>query len=469
MFQPPVVAAQTQAQPQTQQTPAKAAGTRNTPWPTAEEEKLRLFNEAQAAAAKNQALESYSPPSSLHGRSTSDLGRAPEVSRSASASASASVPAPAPAPVPAPAPAPVPVRNQNQNQNHVKPITAADLYAQAISARNESLSKQQHALPTPKPSFRVVVPQYRTAEQEKAALRRYEEAKMAVDRLQRSAAAGLGESEGGGGSGGSGSVGVPMDPPDALQSLRGTDDLPPPDLPPPFESSSNTNAVPASHGGQKEQLRREYERQDAARNRRPTPAPPSASSSRRVLTAAEEKALLRARYAAEEAEASPPYVNGNGNANGHHHVNNVNYTPHRPGTAQSASQPASRSPTPEPPATPPPPPPLMPRPPVEYIQETQEEDARVSLFAMNGVLPPDHMISRSTSLTLSLAAGVGGGASNAGIPVAAVASPMYSPVPNSAATLQVRPFSPFSAAFEQSPGLSLPGPPPPLPPKPDGE
>ena len=442
--------------------------------------------------AKTQGLESYSANSSLHGRSTSDVGRVPDALRGASATASGSKGVPAPAPT------------------QTKVLSPADLYAQAISARNESLFKQQ-SLPTPMAKPRIVVPQYMTAEQEKAALRRYEEAKMAVDRVQGYAPE-FGDS---GNADGSGSGGIPMvDPPNALHPVGNNDDLPPP-----FEMSANVNAsvIPPSHIGEKVRLRQEYERQDAARMRlqrqdslppsfsesqsrstsgshgplqpqtphsgsttysrspssantaspltkRPTPVPPSAPSSSRILTAVEEKALLKARYAAEEqpkaADASPPYVNGNGHA---HHINSVSPSPPRPGTSQSQAHSQSQSPappslshsnnsyssTPEPPSSPPP---LMPRPPVEYIQETQEEDARVSQFAMNGVLPPDEVISRSTSLNIK--------------PKLAK-SPSYLPTPVSVSPpLEVRPFSPFAANFEQATGLILPGPPPPLPPKP---
>lgn len=75
--------------------------------------------------------------------------------------------------------------------------------------------------------------------------------------------------------------------------------------------------------------------------------------------------------------------------------------------------------------TPPAPPPLAPRPPAEYIQETQAEDARVrDSVAMHDGAPS---------------------------------------VGEQKLDLDLRPFTPFSANL---PGLSeTPGPPPPLPPK----
>jgi hypothetical protein len=86
---------------------------------------------------------------------------------------------------------------------------------------------------------------------------------------------------------------------------------------------------------------------------RPAPVPPaSASGATRVLTAAEEKALLRSKYDV--------------------HDSNRKATPQPP---NKASPPLASASTP---------PPLMPRPPAEYIKETQEEDARLS--RLNGVL-----------------------------------------------------------------------------------
>jgi hypothetical protein len=88
----------------------------------------------------------------------------------------------------------------------------------------------------------------------------------------------------------------------------------------------------------------------------------------------------------------------------------------------------------------------MPRPPAEYIQETQAEDARVSRFALDGVIPADEEIIRSTSPTFKHGA---------------VTAPVYLPTPTSASPpLNVRPFSPFSAAFEETTGLVVPPPPP---------
>jgi len=187
---------------------------------------------------------------------------------------------------------------------------------------------------------------------------------------------------------------------------------------------------------EKEMLQKKFEAQDAEARRaagaprppprkvsnssigRPTPAPPG---SVKVLTALEEKALLKARYDAEDA-GSKPKVNGN-----------AVYT--NGGGLSSPSSSASA------PSTPPVPPPLMPRPPVEYIQETQEEDARVSRFVTAGGLPP-----MEEELPTSLS------------PSSSILRKQTSPGPG----LDVTPFTPFTPGFD----AKLPGPPPPLPPKP---
>ena len=346
------------------------------------------FLQAQAAVQKTQGLPYMAPPPPTHVRSESDSS------------------------------------NRGQPSSSGKPTAAAALYAQAISAQNRPTagptgSPSASSPSRPKPG----VPQYLTAEQEKAALRRYEEAKRAVDRTQNSEFP---------------SDVTPATPaPIAYESLfpvaASSSSRPSAtDQPPPFNPSS---VIPQSHLSEKERLRRAYEASDAAararqnpspppppllsppshnqytsaleekealrkkfeerdnaqakgamatqtlprdgggggggfvpstperspssgrspRGSRPTPLPPSASTTSRVLSAAEEKALLRAKLEARDAQSA---ANNNNNQkpgiNGSSYNNNLN----------SSSSPIT-------------PPPLMPRPPVEYIKETQEEDARV--------------------------------------------------------------------------------------------
>ena len=335
---------------------------------SAEEEKLRLFQQAQAAAQITQGLP-YTAPPPTHARNNSDS------------------------------------LNIGQPSSNGKPNAAA-LYAQAINAQGRSgpsASTPSKAKPT--------LPQYLTADQEKAALRRYEEAKRAVDRTQNSEFS----------SDATPASSAPIAYESLFPAAASSSSRPSAtDQPPPFNSpvipqsqlsekerlrrayEANDAAArarqnaspppplsPPSHGQytsaleEKEALRRKFEERDNAQAKgallpqtlprngsfgsdtnsaaverspssvrspstkatasRPTPLPPSAGTSR-VLTAAEEKALLRAKLEARDAQINrKPTVNGNHN-----------------------------------PSAPITPPPLMPRPPVEYIKETQEEDARVS-------------------------------------------------------------------------------------------
>ncbi|KAK0463499.1 uncharacterized protein EV420DRAFT_1638435 [Desarmillaria tabescens] len=248
--------------------------------------------------------------------------------------------------------------------------------------------------------------QYPSAADEKAALKRYNEAKQAVDRTQNVGLLnGVGPGpvaydslypssskhsppthdepppfEAAAGSSSSGFESALQEKARMRRAMEASQSHspPPPSIdeapaygsPPPFASGapSAAAALYASGLSEKEILRRKFEAQDAEAmasgsgsgrppvtpprsmssmtrrsSSRPTPTPPSSSS--RVMTAAEEKAMLKAKYATEDQ------VNG---SNG-----------------SIASSSSSSAPAPAPP-------PLMPRPPAEYIQETQEEDARVS-------------------------------------------------------------------------------------------
>lgn len=360
------------------------------------------------------------------------------------------------------------------------------MYSQAIAAvRNDSKQTQSPPapakvqLPMATSSKPGKVPGYQTAEEEKAALRRYEDAKRAVDRVQ-------GPSEyPSGAPGGSGPEPISYDSlyPAASSGSAAQSMAPPPlnELPPPFEAgppltapqqlsekerlrrayeaqdaaslSRQTTATamiprqaspavpPASYDtspppfsgpayssatAEKELLRRRFEAQDAAvttpsptppqtppaRNgsvpparsgslvstapslrSRPAPLPPiSDGSGQRVLSAAEEKALLRAKYegydSASSGEAPPPmYLNGYVSALGS--ASSSGAPPSINSGLSYSSSPRHASP-----------PPLMPRPPQEYIKETQEEDARVVRMTMNGAMPriaEDFSMSRKPS------------------------------------------------------------------------
>ncbi|KAJ3799111.1 hypothetical protein GGU11DRAFT_743708 [Lentinula aff. detonsa] len=331
---------------------APPAAVKSAGWLSAEEEKSRLFHKAQEAARKAQGLDAYSasppPPDELPANTSSAAG----------------------------------------------------------------------------------VTQYPSAEEEKAALRRYEEAKRAVQRTQLGGTDDIGSS----------SSSTAYIPPPAAS-----------DLPPSFEASvpvvdartqlaekerlrreyevrdaagtavqrPSVDTVPAysedsqpqpltgtviqSAIAEKEMLRRKFEMQDAQAQAaagpasqpprqaspvqlkgRPAPAPPSFTG--RILTAAEEKAMLRARFEAEDSSRShttPPPINSPPQVNGYSHVNG-----HTNGTHAHAG-PSTPSPSISTFTPPPAPPPLAPRPPAAYIQETQEEDARVSRYVNSGAPIPD--------------------------------------------------------------------------------
>lgn len=423
LFKPPV---RTITPPQP--APAPAAAARGTPknpaWPTAEEEKLRLFNQAQAAAKRTHGMDYSFQDSKSPGDNSPDDDRQ---------------------------------KLFNQAQAAVKRAQGLDSHSSAGGSRSTPTNAVAGGSKGSQQPVKAPVPQYPSAEQEKAALRLYEDARKAVDRTQ---AYGYMSDEGAvkSATSSSGSSSPPTANPIAYDSLypasvqgasSGSDQPPSFDrsggetnaymqlsekerlkrtyeaqdaqamgrqnslqangAPPPFTPS---NGGGASRGGptlsEKEQLQRNYAAQDAAaaaaqqaKTGRPPPVPPS-SAGGRILTAAEEKALLKAKFDAHDSPPSrqktPPRMNGNGV-----------YTN---GTVSS-------------PASPPVPPPLMPKPPVEYIQETQEEDARVSRFVLGGAPIP----------------------------------PPEEAEPTEVIARAVSPFAPSK----------MPGPPPPLPPKPAGE
>ncbi|EEB95389.1 hypothetical protein MPER_05650, partial [Moniliophthora perniciosa FA553] len=205
---------------------------RNGPWPTAEEEKLRLWNQAQEAVNRTQG-EAFTIPAAQPSRST------PQSSKSTGSPA-------------------------------------------------QSSTKRS----------------YPSAEQEKEALRRYHEAKQAVDRTQNVNLYG--------GEGSSSTPAPSFSPPPAN------------DLPPPFEASAGPVDA-RTQLAEKERLRRHYEAQDAANTPPPQNDAPAYSSpsfpggSASIQTAIQEKEMMRRKYAMQDAAAvqaqpktpprtaSPPY------------------------------------------------------------------------------------------------------------------------------------------------------------------
>ncbi|KAH8798433.1 hypothetical protein DL96DRAFT_1720553 [Flagelloscypha sp. PMI_526] len=292
------------------------------------------------------------------------------------------------------------------------------------------------AAPTSMKPVRKNVP-YMTAEQEKAAMRRYEEARYAVERTQNGEASppavdepptyggapapaptnpnppafsGGGMMSVNGNSGGSSSAFSEkerlrlayerQDAQAAADVLRERQQQqrqrspPPPSTPPysPPAGGGGSSTVVQPVLSEKEALRRKYEAEEKSRNTGATPlsptpngvsvsrqhsaqasipsSSPAPSGPGKILTAVEEKAMLAARYGGggSSSNAAPKPT-----------------PPTRSQTTPVYSSPPPSSATSNSFASPTTPPPLKPRPPKEYIQETQEEDERVSRVVGDGV------------------------------------------------------------------------------------
>ncbi|KIK92149.1 hypothetical protein PAXRUDRAFT_26807 [Paxillus rubicundulus Ve08.2h10] len=435
-----------------------------TPWPTAEEEKVRLYDNAQAIAKRTQA---FGASPSIHSRSSSEAnssGARDKPSSSSSAAPGLAISA------------------------------GAALYQHAVFSMSKSSNpnnstnagdSSRASAPSPPPSGSTSapsprnVPHYPSVEEEKAALSRYYQAKLAVDRSQNTQYA---SKEGivGSSSSSAGPASASLD--STYPQPGGSGRTGSSDVPPPFESSGSSSqpqylnekerlrrqyevqdaaalaaqgqaqgqaqthlhssplytaqtppytGPPAVDSGlsEKELLRRRFEEQDAAalaqqgqppqppprsNSTRAPPVPPPAVNGFKPLTAAEEKAQLRAKYEAEERGTM------NEMTNGHNRAFSQQSYQHPYAAVASSSDPTS-----------PPPPPLMPRPPVEYIQETQEEDIRRRYYGDQG-------------------AGVG----------------LEAPSAFSNPRLDMRPFTPFDAGFGYEGRNSASSPARPRPPPP---
>lgn len=369
---------------------------KNTPWPTAEEEKLRLYQEAQNAAYRTQiqglADEDRPGRSLVNGGSPPPKQAHPEepsVTMHKQNSLSQDEPA-------------YPTKLAQPTETKT---TGAQLYQHAIASMSKKPSVSRPVNP-PSPPAPKSQRSYPTAEEEKAALR-YWEAKRAVDRHQQVSAmnmAPLSPDQGDGpiayddlypagvSAAQAGSSHMVNGHGRRVSESSSRDHVAPPPPPP---MSSPPASIYESAMSEKERLRRKYEAEDAAASRVSPPTPPArASGSRasppgydsplppsslrsqplppadysgpRFLTAAEEKARLRAQMEAEEAAAA--VAQGSSSAG-----------PSRP------TGPPTRSPSlmsyvrhepSEDELPPPPPPPLAPRPPADYIERTLEEDLR---------------------------------------------------------------------------------------------
>jgi hypothetical protein len=193
----------------------------------------------------------------------------------------------------------------------------------------------------------------------------------------------------------------------------------------------------------------------------PVPPNPAQSGQPRMLSAAEEKALLKARFEAEEESASSPPITPQQHESP---PSAENSSPIRSEPLVSRDQMHMMS---TPPRTPPP---LMPRPPASYIQETAEENARLQDELANGQL------SASASGTTTATASVSPSVATAGADTIGLADE------DDDAFGLLRPTSPFTIGWESiatrtagvntnasANGLasspSSPLSPPPLPPK----
>lgn len=375
-------------------------------WPSAEDEKKRMFEDAQRRAVMHQRGESFT---STPSRNTS-FG-------SQMTNHTARIGSPSP-----------------NNLASPTPRSGAALYASAMSAVNASRNAASESstptiTPTPSPRPNKVssppppastpplsIPQsapphtrtfsngsaryYPTAEEEKAALR-YAQAKKAVEAnyvMPPKIDSEMVTSQGGP---------IPYDQlfPEArmtsmfphitsvylscltASSTNGSSSSA-------HDSYRTSNATATSSSLSRSGSSREYvERSPASPppanlpRRRPSlptpPGPPGIAPTSRPLSAAEEKALLKARYEAEEvdtiAEADEPEASGSGLQSMRDsypegiisHYTRQSYAPSslsRDPTIRLGKQRAVTSTTP---------PPLMPKPPSDYIQETQAADLRI--------------------------------------------------------------------------------------------
>ena len=378
------------------------------PWSTAEQEKQRLYDEAQAAARRTQAL-AYSPPpestsqsmsvgAALYSDALLSMRREPrDAQPHASPERADAIPLYPPETekemikryYDAKAAA---SRNQGPDYVQAEPISYDALYPS--NSPNSGTTSQPSNLQQPPsfPSREEDPPAFTSGSQhpilsEKERLRRHYEAQDAAANPVASPTP---------------SIPTPeyMPSPQPYQTTS-----PPPQRTPttPPQSNSppppvNNSPTPMSALAEKEMLKKRYEAEDTARQ---TPSqngrvPPSRSGSAlppiprsppiqggslgrpltateekaqlaaryanntpatpqspgRPLTAAEEKAQLKAQYEAQDQLASPPIQTA---------------YPQTPTSAFNNVNPNNTLPSP---------PPLRPRPPVDYINQTKEEDTR---------------------------------------------------------------------------------------------
>ena len=378
------------------------------PWSTAEQEKQRLYDQAQAAAMRTQGLayspppETASPPRSVGAALYSDamlsMRREPQNTRPSTSPERDDDAIPQYPPqtekemmkryYDARA---VASRNQGQDYAQAEPISYDALYPS--NSLNPGTTSQHSNLQRPPsfPSGQDDPPAFTSGSQhpilsEKERLRRHYEAQDAATNAVASPPPSIPTPE---------YMASPQ-PSHIISSPHQIPTTPPQrNSPPP----ANSPPVPMSALAEKEMLKKRYEAEDTARpapnlNGRSPPSrsgsalppvprsphvqgytpgrpltaneekaqlaaryannsPVSPPNSGRPLTATEEKAQLRAQYEARDQVASPPLQ--------------TQQTPQTPTSAFNNVNPNNTLPTP---------PPLKPRPPVDYINQTKEEDTR---------------------------------------------------------------------------------------------
>ena len=306
---------------------ARTTSPASSDWLSAEEEKKRLYEKAQATARKTQAraLASGSAPTeTAPAPNSKDIVNpytfAPTPSMSSGAdlykSAMKSVKTPAAAPVPASTPPRV------QSPPIAPPQTSSSQYTHYSEYSTSGSGTSSGSHPPPAASASA----FPTAEEEKARLR-YDEAKKAVDRHQATMG---GSSASGFDAGWEPSPPQPYSSPPPIQGyaspqgvtngpqLARQSSLRTPGSPPPFSTPVMGYSAESDLPG-KEKIRFAFAKRDAtleqqmdvraSLRRRPPPGDPptpfnnapSPSSSFIPLTAVEEKVRLRAQYEAEEA------------------------------------------------------------------------------------------------------------------------------------------------------------------------
>ncbi|THH12937.1 hypothetical protein EW146_g7230 [Bondarzewia mesenterica] len=260
-------------------------------WPTADEEKVRLFNQAQSKARILQGLASQdgSPPPSQQSHTRTDSKDSARNFHSPGRS---------------PYPGSQPVLS-----------AGAALYSAAMSSINKPSASQQGAS-TPRaspPLAQSTLPiangvRFPTAEEEKEMLIRYHNARNAVARHQEVTFGPVDTAMG------SSSSQIPPSSENNYSSTisrslsHASSHMPNPnddDLPPPWVPSSD---LALNNMSEKERYRQAFEAREAVAaysgSPPPSPAPlPSGASSAQPLSAAAEKKLLRQQYESQDASA----------------------------------------------------------------------------------------------------------------------------------------------------------------------